>query len=81
VGSEIYDFSFSESGGRHEITDCHFLLLCSLYDFCGFFLRIIRKNGFPHGVMYAPASIALALAHSEDLSKNVREKKDTKGRY
>jgi hypothetical protein len=74
VGLGIYDFSLSESSGRDEIADRHFLLLGGPYDLSGFLLGVIREDGFPHRVMQSTTREARAFTHAKDVSKNTAEK-------
>ena len=74
VGLGIYDVSLSESSRCDKIADRHFLLLCGLRDFGGFFLRIIGEDSFPYSVMQSTTREARAFSHAKDVSKNTAEK-------
>lgn len=70
VGLGIYDISLSEGSGCDEIADRHFLLLGGLCDFGGFFLGIIREDGFAYSAMQSTTREARSFAHMKDVSKN-----------
>lgn len=71
----IYDCSLFESSGGNEIAYRYPSLLGCLYNFCGFWFRVIGEQCFSDGRMQSSASDGRTFAHPMDVSKKTAKRK------